>query len=216
MYISPRAPPAPNVFPLWVAVAALALLSAAGLGTGLAGLVRTFTAIPKIPARVPPSWTVRPVAPNFMDAFFYLNESAPNPSYINFLTAPGPSISTVFRNEGGNFDTSDPAFTIARAAGVYALSLQLSVLAPPPFDPTPEVAIVLTNTTGPTLGEPVIMGMIERLLNSTLIGNGVAVLSQTMTMHLEANTPLYVAYNTTGPAIVTPGGFVSFLLIDAD
>lgn len=185
---------------LLLVVAAVAGLAIAGsLVLGILGTIAF--ARPGPPQR---SGFRRDFAPNCNDFFFCLNETDPNPSYIQFRTPPlAPTINDYQFLHGDAFDISDPEEVVLRESGVYVFTGFFSVLTAAPE----EIAILITANNETLLTAPVVDGTLAVTTTFDILGNATIGVCRFATMaRMAAGTVLRVGYVTSGDAFVTPGG----------
>ena len=193
----------------------LAALTAAGavLAVGAALGFAAFVSPPQA-ARGLATFT-RPVLPNCGDAFYCMNATDPNPSYVRYWTpADGPlpaPFLPAFTHDAAVFDVSDPAATRVRAAGVY----QFVVFAPMiSFTGDFNVAIILTRDPGVLLSTPALSGDLgpSGLANITALPTRAA--TTTALVYLEAGESVRVGYVTTQNEVaITPGAYFAGALL---
>lgn len=124
-----------TVFAMVIAMAAVVMS-----GFGIVSYQRDVPA-----AAAAPSWFIRPALLNEQTSFFELDPNAPNPSYIPFQTAVGPSIGTTFSLGGDAFDVSHENYTTVLRTGVYEFTLHVTLITLSPDNPT--TGVVMMNST---------------------------------------------------------------------
>lgn len=184
---------------LLLVVAALAGLAIAGsLVLGILGTIAF--ARPGPPER---SGFRRDVAPNCNEVFFCMNQTDPNPSYLQFKSPPlTPLINDYQFLHGGAFDISDPEEVVLLESGVFVLTGFFSVLTAAPE----EIAILITANNETLLSAPVVDGTLAVTTTFEILGNATIGVCRFAAMaQMAAGTVLRVGYVTSGDAFVTPG-----------
>lgn len=146
----------------------------------------------------------RDFAANCNEVFFCMNQTDPNPSYIQFKVPP---LAPVFNDyqflSGDAFDISDPEEVVLRENGVYVFTGFFSVLTAAPE----EIAILITANNETLLTAPVVDGTLAVTATFDILGNATIGVCRFATMaRMAAGTVLRVGYVTSGDAFVTPGG----------
>ena len=146
----------------------------------------------------------RDFAANCNEVFFCMNQTDPNPSYIQFKVPPlAPLINDYQFLSGDAFDISDPEEVVLRENGVYVFTGFFSVLTAAPE----EIAILITANNESLLTAPVVDGTLAVTTTFDILGNATIGVCRFATMaRMAAGTVLRVGYVTSGDAFVTPGG----------
>lgn len=192
-------------------VSVLALFGLVQLVLGILGTV-AFSQTRSLYSPPGRSWMMRPIEPNSGLNFVMLSTDA-NPSFVTFGTAYSNTSSPTLRGEGYAFDTSLANSTKIRVNGVYEITVMIHTVANSP-SATPEVAILLTNTTGTLFSEPFLAGSLSTPDTPGLTApNGVLITTLTATLPLLADTSLYIAYRVSNTATIIPGSYWSGVLL---
>ena len=204
--------------PMWVALGIVAGFVFTGIvaifaGFGFAAYLQNVNE--NSPTRQPSFF--RMTMGNCMDAFFCMNETAPNPSYVQWNTPPFEDIS-LFTREFSDvmdvFDISDPEIVRIRKNGVYAFTVFTPVFSPLGDG---EAAFVMTQNELPILQSPAIGGLIAHVNLLTLFQDGIGNISAALFtyssagIYLTSGTELRVAYKVAGEEtmLITPGSYWS-------
>lgn len=200
--------------PLWVGLgiaASLAFTAVVAVFAAL-GAVEFFTSSEPKSYHAPSFY--RSILAN-CDGFYCMNESSPNPSYIEWNTPPfdEESIFTLeFSDVDGVFDISDHETVRILKNGVYAFTVFTPVFSP--FGDG-EAAFVLTQNLLPILQSPAIGGFLGPIGPISLFMDGIGNISAAIYtysssgIYLTTGTELRIAYKVSIPMMITPGSYLS-------
>ena len=207
------APRAPAWLVAWLAAATVALAALAPFAAlGFAAFVRGPAAAA---SSARPAFS-RPMQANCGEAFYCMNNTDVNPSYIALYTAPpDPPISFLpaFLADSA-FDVSDVHGTTVRVAGLYSLVAFVPIIT---FDESADVAIMLTKDPGVLLATPVLSGDLSNVHGFNITQFPTHASQAAAIVHLDAGDTVRVGYVVSAPnVLVTPGAYLAGFLVQAD
>ena len=176
-----------------------------------------FVAPPAAKSGDRPTFT-RAMRPNCNEAFYCMNATDTNPSYVHYWTPadgelPLPFL-PAFTYSRDVFDVSDPTATRVRVAGVYQFVVFTPMIS---FTGSFDVAIILTRDPGLLLSTPALSGDLgsSGLANITVVPTRAA--TTTAMVYLAAGESVRVGYVTdVDGVLVTPGAYFSGTLLNAN